>query len=70
MTCWSTEHGISRTKPRSETSPSTELKERLDEWANEAGKGGRTLVYEKKGPNRDDDRRAAQDGRAFKPGTI
>ncbi|MER9971181.1 DISARM system helicase DrmA [Mesorhizobium sp. M0060] len=31
---------------------STELKERLDEWANEAGKGGRTLAYEKKGPNR------------------
>jgi hypothetical protein len=32
---------------------STELKERLDEWANEAGKGGRILAYEKKGPNRD-----------------
>jgi Helicase conserved C-terminal domain len=31
---------------------SSELKERLDEWANEAGKGGRTLAYEKKGPNR------------------
>lgn len=30
-----------------------ELKERLDEWATEAGKGGRTLAYEKKGPNRD-----------------
>ena len=32
---------------------SSELKERLDEWAHEAGKGGRTLAYEKKGPNRD-----------------
>ena len=32
---------------------SDELKERLDEWATEAGKGGRTLAYEKKGPNRD-----------------
>lgn len=32
---------------------SNELKERLDEWATEAGKGGRTLAYEKKGPNRD-----------------
>jgi hypothetical protein len=31
---------------------SSELKERLDEWAHEAGKGGRTLAYEKKGPNR------------------
>jgi hypothetical protein len=31
---------------------SSEIKERLDEWANEAGKGGRTLAYEKKGPNR------------------
>lgn len=31
---------------------SNELKERLDEWASEAGKGGRTLAYEKKGPNR------------------
>lgn len=30
---------------------SSELKERLDEWSNEAGKGGRTLAYEKKGPN-------------------
>ncbi|MCW2189464.1 hypothetical protein AB7M45_002234 [Bradyrhizobium elkanii] len=30
---------------------SAELKERLDEWAGEAGKGGRTLAYEKKGPN-------------------
>lgn len=29
-----------------------ELKERLDEWAHEVGKGGRTLAYEKKGPNR------------------
>jgi hypothetical protein len=32
---------------------SSELKERLDEWAHEAGKGGRTLAYEKKGPHRD-----------------
>jgi hypothetical protein len=32
---------------------SSEIKERLDEWANEAGKGGRTLAYEKKGPQRD-----------------
>ncbi len=31
---------------------SVELKERLDEWANEANKGGRSLAYEKKGPNR------------------
>ena len=31
---------------------SSELKERLDEWSHEAGKGGRTLAYEKKGPNR------------------
>lgn len=31
---------------------SSELRERLDEWAHEAGKGGRTLAYEKKGPNR------------------
>ena len=30
-----------------------ELKERIDEWADEAAKGGRTLAYEKKGPNRD-----------------
>ena len=30
----------------------SELKERLDEWAHEAGKGGRTLAYEKKGPSR------------------
>jgi hypothetical protein len=30
----------------------SEIKERLDEWASEAGKGGRTLAYEKKGPNR------------------
>ncbi|MQW11602.1 helicase [Sinorhizobium meliloti] len=29
-----------------------ELKERLDEWAAEAGKGGRTLAYEKKGPDK------------------
>ncbi|SDA86092.1 DISARM system helicase DrmA [Sinorhizobium sp. NFACC03] len=29
-----------------------ELKERLDEWATEAGKGGRTLAYEKKGPDK------------------
>ncbi|KAA1054429.1 DISARM system helicase DrmA [Azospirillum argentinense] len=28
-----------------------EIKERLDEWAHEANKGGRTLAYEKKGPN-------------------
>ena len=32
---------------------SSELKERVDEWAHEASKGGRTLAYEKKGPNRD-----------------
>ena len=32
---------------------SSELKERIDEWANEAGKGGRTLAYEKKGPKKD-----------------
>ena len=32
---------------------SSEIKERLDEWAHEAGKGGRTLAYEKKGPHRD-----------------
>jgi len=31
---------------------SSELKERLDEWTHEALKGGRTLAYEKKGPNR------------------
>ncbi len=31
---------------------SNELKERLDEWAHEANKGGRTLAYEKKGVNR------------------
>jgi len=31
---------------------SSEIKERLDEWTHEAGKGGRTLAYEKKGPNR------------------
>jgi hypothetical protein len=31
---------------------SSELKERLDEWTHEASKGGRTLAYEKKGPNR------------------
>jgi len=31
---------------------SGELKERLDEWSKEASKGGRTLAYEKKGPNR------------------
>jgi hypothetical protein len=31
---------------------SSEIKKRLDEWAHEAGKGGRTLAYEKKGPNR------------------
>ena len=32
---------------------SAELKERIDEWANEAGKGGRILAYEKKGKNKD-----------------
>jgi hypothetical protein len=32
---------------------SSELKERLDEWAKEANKGGRSLAYEKKGPKRD-----------------
>ena len=31
---------------------SSEIKERLDEWAHEVGKGGRTLAYEKKGPTR------------------
>ena len=30
-----------------------ELKERIDEWADEACKGGRTLAYEKKGPKKD-----------------
>lgn len=29
-----------------------ELKERLDEWSTEAGKGGRTLAYERKGQNK------------------
>lgn len=32
---------------------SAELKERIDEWAAEAGKGGRILAYEKKGKNKD-----------------
>ena len=32
---------------------SVELKERIDEWASEAGKGGRILAYEKKGKNKD-----------------
>lgn len=32
---------------------SDELKERIDEWADEAGKGGRTLAYEKKGAKKD-----------------
>ena len=32
---------------------SAELKERIDEWADEAGKGGRMLAYEKKGKNKD-----------------
>ena len=32
---------------------SAELKERIDEWANEASKGGRILAYEKKGNNKD-----------------
>ena len=32
---------------------SAELKERIDEWASEAGKGGRILAYEKKGKNKD-----------------
>lgn len=31
---------------------SAELKERIDEWAAEAGKGGRILAYEKKGKNK------------------
>jgi hypothetical protein len=31
----------------------SELKERVDEWAKEAGKGGRTLAYEKKGKQKD-----------------
>ncbi|MGX7925485.1 DISARM system helicase DrmA [Tsuneonella sp. HG094] len=35
------------------TLASDELKERIDEWADEAGKGGRTLAYEKKGPKKD-----------------
>ncbi|MGJ3258018.1 MAG: DISARM system helicase DrmA [Rhodospirillales bacterium] len=30
-----------------------ELKERVDEWAKEASKGGRTLAYEKKGKGKD-----------------
>ena len=30
-----------------------ELKERADEWAKEAGKGGRILAYEKRGPEKD-----------------
>ena len=30
-----------------------ELKERIDEWATEASKGGRTLAYEKKGRGKD-----------------
>ncbi len=30
-----------------------ELKERADEWAKEAGKGGRILAYEKRGPDKD-----------------
>jgi len=30
-----------------------ELKERIDEWAKEASKGGRTLAYEKKGKGKD-----------------
>lgn len=30
-----------------------ELKERADEWAKEASKGGRLLAYEKRGPNKD-----------------
>ncbi len=32
---------------------SVELRERIDEWASEAGKGGRILAYEKKGKNKD-----------------
>tara|TARA_R110000782_G_scaffold268961_3_gene366216 strand:+ start:19637 stop:23677 length:4041 start_codon:yes stop_codon:yes gene_type:complete len=32
---------------------SDELKERVDEWAKEASKGGRTLAYEKKGKGKD-----------------
>lgn len=31
----------------------TELKERADEWAMEANKGGRILAYEKRGPEKD-----------------
>lgn len=34
------------------TLATSELKERLDEWANEANKGGRILGYEKKGQSR------------------
>ena len=30
-----------------------EIKERIDEWVTEAGKGGRTLAYEKKGKSKD-----------------
>ena len=30
-----------------------EIKSRIDEWCGEAGKGGRTLAYEKKGPGKD-----------------
>ena len=32
---------------------SAELRERIDEWAEEASKGGRKLAYEKKGKNKD-----------------
>lgn len=32
---------------------SDELKERIDEWTNQASKGGRILGYEKKGPKKD-----------------
>jgi hypothetical protein len=35
------------------TLTSDEIKERVDEWATEANKGGRTLAYERKGPNKD-----------------
>ena len=32
---------------------SDEIKERIDKWADEATKGGRTLAYERKGPDKD-----------------
>ncbi|MCZ4262300.1 DISARM system helicase DrmA [Limimaricola sp. G21655-S1] len=35
------------------TLASDEIKSRIDEWCTEAGKGGRTLGYEKRGPGKD-----------------